>query len=373
MDAATLTARARELAPVMAERAAEAERLRRLPDQTIADLRDADFFRAVVSTERGGHGLSPSVIPAVATEFAQGCVSTGWVTGFFMVHNWLVAQFPDSAQDEVLVDGYVLAPAALSPTATATPVEGGYTLSGRSPWATGIHHCNWVMLTGMVHDAAGAVVDARMFMLPLADVMIDEVWHTDGMRGTGSDTIVTEGAFVPAHRSISMLELANPASGVPFVPLLAAVAAAPAVGAAIGAVDAFADRIRTRVLAYTLGQEAKERPVAQMRIGRARADVDTAEALLDRTVRETLAGPLDPLAIARLRLGAAKAVEVSRTAIADCCAAAGGSVHFVSEPLQRFQRDVNTLSGHAIFDLDRAAESYGRLAVGLPSDPMQFL
>jgi 3-hydroxy-9,10-secoandrosta-1,3,5(10)-triene-9,17-dione monooxygenase len=375
MDADELSNRARALVAVLAERSAETEELRRLSPDTIRDLTDGSFFRAVVPLEHGGAALSASVVCDVGRELAKGCVSTGWVAAFLMGHNWLVAQFPEDTQQEVFRDGYMLGAAALSPGPVARQIDNGYSVSGRSPWASGVQHSEWAMVTGIVQDDDANVVDVRLFLLPMAAATIDDVWHTDGMRGTGSNTIVTDDVFVPSDYSISLTKL-NSLEGtrdISFIPFLSLIAAGPALGAAEAAVAGFVERVEQRVMAYTLGERAKERPIAQMRIGRAISQLRAATALFDSAVDEMTAGPMSQADAAAIRLDGATVVELSRLCVADCCAAAGGSIHFLSEPMQRIQRDINTLSGHAIFDMDRAAEASGRLAVGFPADPMRLL
>ena len=41
--------------------------------------------------------------------------------------------------------------------------------------------------------------------------------------------------------------------------------------------------------------------------------------------------------------------------------ASGASAHFLDNPLQRIQRDINTVIAHTVFDLDVSAETYGSL------------
>jgi 3-hydroxy-9,10-secoandrosta-1,3,5(10)-triene-9,17-dione monooxygenase len=375
MDANELVDQAESLAARLEERSSETERLRVLSPETIKDLTDGSFFRAIVPPEHGGLGLSPAVVCRVGRELAKGCVSTGWVTAFLMGHCWLAAQFPKRTQQDVFTDGYMLGAAALSPGAVALKVDGGFSISGRSPWASGVQHSDWAMVMGMVQDDDGQVLDVRLFLLPIGAVTIEDVWHTDGMRGTGSNTIVTEDVFVPEDYSISLAVL-NTREGtrdISFIPFLTLIAAGPALGGAEAAVAEFRARVEKRVMAYTLGEQAKQQPVAQMRIGRAIAQLRAATALFESAVDKMAAAPVTPEEAAELRLDGAKVVEICRLAVADCCAAAGGSIHFLSEPLQRIQRDLNTLSGHAIFDMDRAAEAAGRLAVGFEPDPLRLL
>ena len=379
-DAAALVERIEPLLPAIAARAAEGERLRRLPDETLAELREADVFRALVSPERGGHGLGLDSVVALGLTLGQADTATAWVTTFLVMHSWLLSMFPDAVVDEVFGErGYALAPAALSPTGTATPVDGGYEVTGRWSWGTGIMHADCALVTGVVLADDG-MPELRMVLLDPDQFEVDDVWHTDGMRATGSNDVVCREVFVPAERTIPFRALAEgdvapvagtPMAGYPVVPVLCLTAATPLVGGAGGALEAYRRRLAERVLAYSFGERQVEKPAAQIRLARADADVRTARLLLDDCVR-TLAHAYGPggRRLARtersdLRMATTTAVHTAKAAVTSICDAAGGSVHLLDQPLQRFQRDLNTGSAHAVFDADRAAEVHGRILVGL--------
>ena len=68
-------------------------------------------------------------------------MSTAWVTTFCMEHNWLLGLYNQEAQDDIFgSQPYIIAPGALAPNGTATPVEGGYQVTGRWEWGTGVMH-----------------------------------------------------------------------------------------------------------------------------------------------------------------------------------------------------------------------------------------
>lgn len=379
-DADELVARIEPLLPAIAAKAAEGERRRRLPDETVALLREADVFRSLVSPERGGHGLGLDAVVALGRTLGRADTATAWVATFLVMHNWMLSMFPPAVVDEVFGDrGYALAPAALSPTGSASPVAGGYEVSGRWSWATGVMHADVALVTGVAATEEGAI-DLRMVLLGLDQFTIDDVWHTDGMRATGSNDIVASKVFVPAERTVSFLDLAEgrgepvagtPMAGHPLVPTLCLTAAAPLVGGAGGAFEAYRAQLAERVLAYSVGDRQAEKPAAQVRLARADVDLRAAGLLLDDCVRalDKAYGPggegIDRADRSVLRMATTSAVHTAKRAVTSLCDAAGGSAHLLDQPLQRFQRDLNTGVGHAVFDEDRAAETHGRILVGL--------
>ena len=199
---------------------------------------------------------------------------------------------------------------------------------------------------------SGSGAEARFAVLPVGDVEIEDVWHTSGMRSTGSNTVRVEDRFVPEHRTLASNQLgvgaaADPDDGLsayPVPPVLCLVAAAPALGAAEAAVDLFRDRIRERVLAFSAGDRAVEQPSTRIRLAAAIADSRAARAVFDNAIADLQRAVATPVGVsladrAGSRLAAAHVVRRSRDVIALICAGAGASVYFDWSPLQRLQRE----------------------------------
>jgi alkylation response protein AidB-like acyl-CoA dehydrogenase len=388
VNADDLIERLDALVPTIAGRARRAEELRCLPHETVRDLRESEVFPALVPRRLGGHGLPFTVLPRIGRTLGRGCASTAWVTTFYVMHNWLLAQFPDAVRAEVFADQpYALAPAALSPSGRAEPVDGGYHVSGRWSWGTGASHADRFLVTGVVPAERGP--DLRMMLLDPEQVVVEDVWHTDGMRATGSNDVVAAGVFVAAERTVPFLGMvegeAAAANGhpeeifrLPLVPALCFTAAAPLIGAAEGALAAFHDRLRERVLAYSLGERQAEKPAAQIRLARAGALIRSSTLLLDdavdtMTTAYRAGGRIPRRERSGLRMAACHAVDTCKQAVNLLCDGAGGSAHLLDSPLQRFQRDLNTGSGHTVFDYDRTAELHGKLALGAEPGPADML
>ncbi|HNM93778.1 MAG TPA: acyl-CoA dehydrogenase [Mycobacterium sp.] len=370
----------------LAQRAAEAEDLRRLPDATIADFRAEGMGRLLLPARYGGEQAPFSAILEPVRRMAHGCASSAWTLGFYILHNWMLALFDERAQDEVFTDGPVLCPAPLAPTGRGLPVEGGVRLSGRWSWATGIMAADWVMVGALCGP------DEEMYpalaLLPADQVRVEDVWHTAGMRATGSNDVVVEDVMVPQHRLVKVADIyAGTAPGAalhgaatyrwPMVPALALVASMPALGAAEHVADVFAARLGERVLAYS-GVAQKQQPAAQIRLGDARVRLRALDGLLRETVAtlESMVadGARIPRAVrARARVAAAHIVHESRSVIADLLESSGASAQFLDSPLQRAKRDVDVISGHVVFDYDVSRELAGALEIGVPISPIAMV
>ena len=166
-------------------------------------------------------------------------------------------------------------------------------------------------------------------------------------------------------------------SAYPILPVLALVAAAPALGAAEASVEFFRRRLSERTLAYTLGDKQADQPAARVRLATAIAEVRAARAVWDGALAELAAtvADHDPTVEERMaaRLAGASTVRLSRQAISTVCEGSGASVYATSSPLQRWQRDVEVLKGHVVFDWDRCAELAGRVALGIEPTPLDMI
>ena len=380
VDAIEAIERAESLVELIAEHAAAGEAQRQVPDVVIDAVRDRHLFQIVVPTSLGGHGLGLEPLAEVTRTLGQGCPATSWTVSFLMIHAWLLSKLPADGRDEVFADtASPFAPAPLAPTGTARPVDGGFIVNGRWEWATASAHSDWLLANAIVE---GPEFGLRFVVLPMSEVTMDDVWYTSGMRATRSNTAVVDERFVPTHRTIGAADLLDSATtvdgdglaGLPVMSVLALTAAAPALGGAERVVELYRQRLRERVLAYTLGDRAIEQPAAQIRLATVDDLVRGAAARWRQAIAAFRPGAtpgLDERVDARL--AAASVVRSSRLAVGTACEGAGASVYFDSHPLQRIQRDLETLKGHVVFDWDRTAELAGRHHLGLEPRPTDMV
>jgi alkylation response protein AidB-like acyl-CoA dehydrogenase len=366
----------------LADRAAEAERARRLPAATLADATTSGLFDLLVPARYGGHEAPFSAILDPVRQMAHGCASSAWTLGFYALHNWMLALFSEAAQSEGFATRPFLAPAPLAPTGRGIVCDGGIRLTGRWSWATGVMDGNWIMVGALCERTAGdpSSIVPVLALLPIDEARIEDVWHTDGMRGTGSNDVVIDDAFVPEHRLVHVADIyTGTAPGAalhqadtyrwPMVPALALLAAMPALGSAERAVEIYTDRLAQRFLAYE-GVMQKDKPVAAVHLGGAQVRLRALRSLLADIVGEidaiVAAGdPVERPVRGRARVAAAHIVHEARAVIGELLGASGASAHFLDNPLQRLKRDVDVIVGHVIFDYDTSRELAGALTMGL--------
>lgn len=384
LDSQELIGRARELAPVFAERAQETEDNRAPLDASLKDLIDADILPVLTPKAYGGHELTPDVMAAITRTLSAGCPSTGWVAAFYMGSAWRNLFFSEQAQQEIFADKpYSLAAGQASPLKEAKKVPGGYVITGQTPWSSGSVHAEWFTFMGIVLDEGRP--DPRWFLLPRSDVEVLDTWYTAGMRGTGSNDVRVEEAFVPDYRSASFSQSLvgetpgqaahpNPMYRLPSMPFLLTEVTPAVVGQLRGAVTAFTERTRQRQ--GTISQvKASGKQAAQQRLGRAIATADAADALLDNYLEQLLAQrpeQYEPSDRSAMKLRAAHIADLCRNGMNDIVHGMGGDGFREHSPLQRYFRDINVVALHAFLDIDNASETAGRLALDLPieGDPL---
>ncbi|MCH2172691.1 flavin-dependent monooxygenase [Myxococcota bacterium] len=369
-----------ELLPAIGERAEETEALRRIPDATIQELRDSGLMKALQPARWGGSELDPLTLYRAARAIGRRCGSTAWVYGILGVHPWHVALFPEQAQAEVWGDDdSTLIASTYAPVGQVTRVEGGYRLSGHWPWSSGTDHCPWVLL-GAVDLTEPEQPDMLTFLLPRSDYEIIDTWHAEGLRGTGTNDVVVEDAFVPSYRTLSFADTSvcdcpgnavNPAAlyRLPFASVFSTTIYAAALGIAEGGLEAYQQILSARFkIAY--GQAAREEPHAQVSLARSHSMVDAAWLQLERNIGSLTdavkAGRgLGVLERTRLRHDQAYGVSRAIEAIDQCFESSGGEVLRRGNTLQRFWRDLHAARQHAINDYERAAELYGKALLGI--------
>jgi 3-hydroxy-9,10-secoandrosta-1,3,5(10)-triene-9,17-dione monooxygenase len=366
-----------------------------LPAESVKALAETGFFRLLQPKSAGGLEADPVTFFTAVRLIASACGSTGWVSSVVGVHPWQLALFPPQAQEDVWgADPGTRMSSSYAPTGKAKLVKGdgevggGYELNGRWSFSSGCDHATWVLLGGIVTNDDGQPVDFCTFLVPAADYVIDDVWDTVGLRGTGSNDIVVENVFVPAHHALSFTDVtkcrcpghevnSGPLYRIPFGSIFSYAITTPIIGMATGAYQAHVEYQQRRVRASYVGQKSADDPFAQVRVAEAAALIDVAWLALERDMTELMghanAGEKIPLPL-RLRVrrdqvtGTGQAIRAVDLLFEN----SGGRALKMGTPIQRFWRDAHAGRVHAINDPERALTMFGRGELGhdVPPDAM---
>jgi 3-hydroxy-9,10-secoandrosta-1,3,5(10)-triene-9,17-dione monooxygenase len=362
-----LVERARAMIPVLKQRAARATADRRIPEETIAEMQEAGFFRVLQPKRWGGYEMHPNVFFEVQKLLAEGCMSTGWVYGVVGGHPYEMALFHDQAQRDVWgEDDSVLVSSSYQPVGKVERAEGGYYLSGRWGFSSGSDHCQWVLLGAMIPPIEeGGPPDMRTFLLPRSDYRIEDTWHVFGLQGTGSQDIVVERAFVPdyrTHKSVDGFLCRNPGQAendaplfrLPWAQIFLRLVSTAALGGAKAAVKSALEISNNRVSTNT-GKASKSDPLVIGAIAKAHARIDEMEVVLRRNMDEMLAHaergedvPMEKRTLFRYQ--SASVVRRCADLADELMPLLGGRAVYLSSPLVQPWLDLNAARAHVAND-----------------------
>jgi len=375
--------RAWALVPVLRARAVETESIRRIPDETMADLDRLGLFAAFSPPSFGGLGGDMHQFGNMVRVLAHGCASTAWVWGFLVGHNVALLQnTPHLLAGRPFVAAGASAGVQGNPAVTATPVEGGWRVTGTWKFVSGIMNSDYALLVTLQDNGAEPPTPLGL-VVAVTDGDIDDVWYFSGMKGTGSNTFHLNDVFVPESQrwgvwGVEQLHPPIPDSNmnVSIVRLFDAVLTAATVGIVEAALDDFKNRVLTRTIGYGQGPQREHRE-AWARYSDAVVRTRTARLLWDDLLN-TISEPVrtgianTPEQGALVRLEASRVATLSREALNVIADGSGSSVHHESDPLQRGIRDIETIKSHATLHWDHAAVTSGSLLLGLADqvDPL---
>jgi alkylation response protein AidB-like acyl-CoA dehydrogenase len=350
----------------------------------MAALIDAQVFRACQPKRFGGFELPFGTPTDIAIEIARFCGSTGWVAGIIGSHSWWIGKCDPEAQEEIFAGGpdTLIGGGFNATRATADRKDGGYVISGEWVFASGIDHCPWAAVAANV-PRDGQVPDFTMFLLPRRDYQIRDVWRAPGLKGTGSNTIVADGLFVPAHRAARFADLSTTASigqriNPSWIYRLAMTSvvhysvAGPVIGMARGGLEGFLDHVRGR---DTLIEKKKLQGMTniQLRAAEASAEIFSAQAIYDADLammRDAAQADRDLTKEEhwRIRRNCGYIGTLCKQATRRLAEALGGSGLSEDHRVHMAMADTHAASAHMAVSWDIGGIPYGKLLLGL--DPM---
>jgi alkylation response protein AidB-like acyl-CoA dehydrogenase len=359
--------RVMELADQFREQATEAERLGRLSDTTVKNMKAVGNIRLLQPAEYGGYEVHPREFAETVMTAAALDPAAGWVNGVVGVHPYQLAYADPKVAQEVWatdVDTWIASPYA--PQGVAKPVDGGYLFNGRWQFSSGTDACDWIILGAMVGDADGRPVMPPQILhmiLPRSDYQIvDDSWDVVGLRGTGSKDVIVRDAFVPTYRTMDGLKVMDGSAQLeagmtktlykmPWSTMFPLGISSATIGICEGALAAHLDYQRERVNAS--GVAVKDDPYVMYAVGEAAADIQASrQALLanvDRIYDMVDAGKEVTFADrAAVRRDQIKAVWRAVGAVDQIFARSGGNALRMDKPLQRYWRDAHAGVAHAI-------------------------
>ncbi len=345
------------------------ERDRSISSEVVGALRPLGVFRMYLPSAFGGPEVAPLESMRVISALSAADAATGWCATIASLTSHIAGVLEaDVVRDVFANDGIVCG--AFAPSGRGQRVAGGYRVSGRWSWGSGIGLASW-MTGGTVTDSGSFV----QMIFPARDLTVHDTWYSSGLCGTGSHDFSVADAFVAEGYEVVLGQarptVDSPVARMPLFALFSGGVASVMIGIARRAIDELlllATEKKPAQSSKTLAQS----PMVQVDVAKANAIVGSCAAYLEDTVGavwETVLRGDRVSTEQRLaaRLSAAHVGAEACRAVDLMYNAGGGSSVFSSSPLQRCFRDVHTASAHIMVS-PRTFETFGRHSLGQPID-----
>jgi alkylation response protein AidB-like acyl-CoA dehydrogenase len=375
LGAERILANAHAMAPGIAARSEEIEALRRLPADLVADLRTAGFFRMGRSRSKGGPQMTLPQHLEVIEVLAHADPSVGWCVKIGTDSGIIAELLPPAASARLLPEPDMITAGQFTTAhGTLERVDGGYRLNGRFPFGSGVTHADAVMSgAALVKEGApvigpGGMPEGRLAFCRADELVIEDTWHTHGLRGSGSNHYRAEGVFIPEDQALrieaAMFAGREPlySSGFNWVTTMAAVP----LGTARRAIDEAKELIHKRKAGIPPRPMA-ETVQAREAIARAETAWSAAHAFLYRAAEEFWteleAGTPGVETKGRLALANVNSFRMATDVTRQLFDLIGANVIFQGSVIERLTRDALTLNQHMIV-AQPAVETYGAMMLG---------
>lgn len=350
--------------------AGDAEHNRTLHPAVARAILEAGYARHFVPGQWGGRSGGFAELLSAAAALAEQCPSAGWCAALQAAHGRLAAHLPEQGRKELWSGSPDIPIAAAIGLCSAqlTRVPEGWQLSGRWDMASAVDHAEWVLLAAA--EPGDGDRPGWILAVPRADITVHDTWNSAGLRGTGSHSLSVAGAFVPDHRAVLRASVergledpgADRCHRVPAFLVASLIFAAPALGAARGALGVWVRSARSRT-------DASGRPVLldsgfQQTLACTSAKIDAAQLLLERSARRADQDPSQSPPVALNLRDCAVAVDMLVEAVERLYRSGGARAQGQDSDLQRYWRDIHAIAAHAALQPAPAAAAYAAYTLG---------
>jgi len=378
-----LVEKAQLVASEIKPRVRDTEQARRVPVENMERICDEGLLTVIQSKNCGGHELSMRAHLDVLSAIAEGCSATAWVLGVMHAHSWLLAHFPQQAQDDVYKKNpNTMISAVIGPRGKAVrKSDGTYVLNGFWPFGSGCQLSKWLLLGAEVFDEKGEFLDLADLLIPTSDAKIQDDWYVAAFQGTGSNSLVVKDLEIPAHRYLSLMGLLkHDTPGITDnytgwlhkaepVPVLTIALCGGAIGLGRAAKKQFMENIQGKKVIYTEHVQT-EWASTHITLGKAASQIDAGELLIDRAANDTdrLAQAGEQMSMemrGRMRMDCSHGVRLILEGTTELYIAGGAAGIAIKNPMQQISRDLHATNMHGLLLIEPSAEVYGRILLGL--------
>ena len=377
-------ARVREIAPALAAAAAEIDRRRELPAAIVDALIERGLFRLLLPRALGGAELLPAQYVPIIEELAKTDASTAWCVNQNSGCSMTAAHLAPEVAREMFGGPRGILAWGPGP-GEARVVAGGYRVTATWSFASGSHHASWLGCHVPLVEADGrprlqpdGAPVVRTMLFPKTATAFTDIWHTIGLRGTGSDQYSVTDLFVPEAYSIDVLSRRETTVGeerllyrFSSLALYAAGFAGVALGIGRSTLNHFIELARDKIprgARHTM----RNNNVTQSEVARAEARLSSARRYLlgsieDITEAVRTRGHITLDERMTIRLSATFAIHTAVEIVDMLYQAAGATAIFDANPFERRFRDIHSVA-QQLQGRQQHFETVGQYLMGLPAD-----
>ncbi len=348
----TLIDQARDLASTVALAVNRINQERRIPEDIVGPIIEAGHFRLLLPKSLGGSELNHPDFLKIVRLYAEADASVGWCINQNNVFSTNAVRVDAAVAEEIWGDPRnVVTNGPPRPGTKAVVSNGGYTLSGRWDFSSGISHASWIAALAPVHDADGnETKEMRTFFIPKSEVEVIDEWFVGGLRGTASLSFVMDDHFVPPERSYGLNEPSRepgPLYVIHTTPMFASGFATVALGVARSALD-FAIDLTKRKIQHGGSSVVSADTTTQRAIGQTEATWNSARAFLAEATSEmwdavVASHELPAAQRIKVRLAGTHAIRTAADVVNAAYTMCGSTAIFESNTIQRCFDDVHAI------------------------------
>ena len=369
-----LVAQAAALQGLLLEHAAIGDSSRRIAPEVIQGLTQAGLFRLMKPAQFGGFQTDLRLMAAITETLGIGDGSAAWVVGVFATGSWIASHVSGKARHEIFAADPDTRVAAASSQVPAQLVDGGVRVSGRWGYCSGADYANWVAIGVTVQGSPDRPVTPYFCVVPASDLKLEDTWETVGMRGTGSNTWVTDNVFIPDYRMINLVSLLDGNAGdtysekvyrLPFAPVATIGLVGPMLGIGRAAMELVTEKAKTKAIQFTTYSRQIDSVGVQLQVADAALKLRTARMHIYEIASQSDNEPLNEIDRARFRAQSGLAAQCVIKALGILVNIHGSGAFAEANRLQRLWRDANTAARHAGLNSAVGSEIYGKALLGV--------
>ena len=371
-----LLASAEKIGKLAEQEAQEAEKNATISENVVNLIKETQISRLLLPKKYGGPQIDFDTFAKIIRKVAYYNVSAAWLTYFYPLHNTLPSFLSQKGMDEIANDGGLICD-VFAPVGKAVRDGDGYRISGKWNFASGVLFSDWIGLGLMMEFKEGGEPEFCMPIMRTSEVEVLNNWDVLGLRGSGSNTVIVDNVYVPAHRILRIEEYVvklrrtpeedydkdYPFYHKPFFSAFYIGFPNMALGGAERLLEEFKERTEKRIRIFQGGTSEKQSSRGQRVLAELSMKYQAADALMEKYIRllENHEQAIGPGEFAAIRATIIKlCAEIAHKVLSTL----GGNAVSKGDIVELLVRDILTIETHMTSLYEDAIDAYGQNLFG---------